>query len=142
MVLDTEKRKHQRQDVLLPLRVAQGDRTGKVLYEGVTINVGAGGVYFRTYGWRDLVVGTRVSVVIDVPPEMYQLLLFGGMAGYGQVVRIEESGKFARLSPDRDEGRPTERGVALRFESKLKYEVDMGMPVSEPKPDNRPDARM
>ena len=127
MVSEIEKRRHQRQEVLLPLRVANGDLTGKVLYEGVTINVGAGGVYFRTYRWRDFQAGSPVEVVIDVPAEMNGLLGFGGMMGRGVVVRVEESGRFARLSADRKDDRPSERGVALRFESKLTFEAGLDL---------------
>jgi hypothetical protein len=126
MVFDTEKRKHQRQHVLLPLRVADGELTGKVLYEGVTLNVAPGGVYFRTYGWRDLKVGSPVVVSIDVPPEMFQVLPSGGMTGRGTVIRVEKSGQFARLAPEGDEDRPTERGVALRFDGKLAFESGAG----------------
>jgi hypothetical protein len=127
MVFDTEKRRHPRQEVLLPLRVANGDHTGKVLYEGVTINVASGGVYFRTYGWKDFTLGGSVQVVIDVPAEMDGLLPFGGMTGQGSVVRVEEGGPFARLNRDTDEDHPRERGVALRFDSKLRYQPDAGM---------------
>lgn len=130
MVFDKEKRRHQRQDVLLPLRVANGKLTGKILYEGITINVGAGGVYFRTYGWREFEKGTPVDVVIDVPPEMFQLLPFGGMTGRGTVVRVEETGRFARLSSNSGEDRPSERGVALQFDSKLRFDASLSMPMS------------
>lgn len=139
MVFETEKRRHLRQEVLLPLRVANGDLTGRVLYEGVTINVAAGGVYFRTYGWRDFEVGAQVEVVIDVPAEMDGLLPFGGMKGRGAVVRVEESGRFARLSRDRQDDRPSERGVALKFDSKLRFESDLGIPLPKPdRPGERP----
>ena len=127
-----EKRRHQRQGVLLPLRVSKSENTGNVLYEGVTINVGAGGVYFRTYGWREFEVGTTVHVVIDVPPEMNQLLSFGGMTGRGTVVRVEDSRRFAQLRTNRDDDRPCERGVALKFASQLKFEPHVGMPVIKP----------
>ena len=134
MVFDVEKRRHLRQEVLLPLRVAHGGLTGKVLYEGVTINVAAGGVYFRTYGWRDFEVGGRVEVVIDVPTEMIGLLPFGGMTGRGTVIRVEESSGFSRLSRDGADCRPSERGVALRFDSKLRFEADLGMMLPRPVP--------
>jgi hypothetical protein len=132
MVSENEKRRHLRQDVLLPLRVANGDLTGNVLYEGVTLNVGAGGVYFRTYGWRDFKIGSRVEVVIDVPPEMNGLLPFGGMTGTGTVLRVERSGRFASLAPDTEEDRPCERGVALEFDSKLRFETGINLGVRRP----------
>lgn len=129
MVFESEKRRHQRQRVLLPLRVVNGDLTGKVLYEGVTINVAAGGVYFRTYGWRDFGVGAPVEVIIDVPAEMSGILPFGGMTGRGTVVRVEECGRFSRLSREHEDDRPSERGVAVRFDSKLRFESGIGMGV-------------
>ena len=132
MVSETEKRRHQRQEVLLPLRVENGDLTGKVLYEGVTINVSAGGVYFRTWGWRNFEVGSRVEVVIDVPAEMNALLPFGGMTGRGMVVRVEESGRLARLNREGEDDRPSERGVALQFDSKLRFEAGLGLAARRP----------
>lgn len=129
MVFESEMRRHQRQGVLLPLRVVNGDLTGKVLYEGVTINVAAGGVYFRTYGWRDFAVGAQVEIIINVPAEMNGLLPFGGMTGQGTVVRVEDSGRYSKLSRENEGYRPSERGVAVRFDSKLRFESDIGMGV-------------
>ena len=130
--MENEKRKHQRQQVLLPLRVTAADATGNLLYQGITINVGSGGVYFRTYAWRSLCAGMPVDVVISVPPDMLQELPFGGMTGRASIVRVEESGRFARLGGAESVERPTERGVALRFESKLRFEPDVRMPFETP----------
>ena len=113
------------------MRVVNGDLTGKVLYEGVTINVAAGGVYFRTYGWRDFAVGGQVEVIIDVPAEMSGLLPFGGMTGQGSVIRVEDCGRYSRLSRENEDYRPSERGVAVRFDSKLRFETDIGMGMSK-----------
>ena len=127
---ERERRKHQRQEVLLPLRVTSADATGGLLYQGITINVGAGGVYFRTYAWRGLREGMPVNVLISVPPEMTELLPFGGMTGQGTVVRVEESGRYARLANTDSRDRPTERGVALQFLSRLKFEADWRSPIT------------
>ena len=120
-----ERRRHQRQDVLLPLRVTDKDATGKLIHQGHTINVGAGGVYFRTLGERPFRVGERVHVIIDVPPEMFQLLPFGGMTGSGEVVRVEIA---SPSKGDYADGRPTECGVALRMISRLRFDPDLHLP--------------
>ena len=76
---------------MLPLRVMEKEPTGRLVFQGDTVNVGAGGVYFRTLNWHDLRVGMPVHVTIDIPPEMFQLLPFGGLRGYGEILRIESA---------------------------------------------------
>jgi hypothetical protein len=123
-----ERRKHQRQDVLLPLRVTEGGVTGKLLYQGNTVNVSAGGVYFKTLNWQELRVGTRVHVVIDVPPELFRRLPFGGMTGTAEVVRVERGSR----SPDSLNGDgaslPGQGGVAIRMTSRLRFDPELHLP--------------
>jgi hypothetical protein len=98
------------------------DATGKLIYQGHTVNVGAGGVYFRTLAERRFHVGERVHVLIDVPPEMFQLLPFGGMTGAGEVVRVEEE-------HDARDDDAAGRGVALKMTSRLRFDPDLHLPM-------------
>ncbi|HUW57863.1 MAG TPA: PilZ domain-containing protein [Planctomycetota bacterium] len=122
-----ERRKHQRQTVLLPLRVTEEEAGGKLLFQGNTVTVGAGGVYFRTLNWQDLPVGMPVHVTIDIPPEMFQLLPFGGLRGVGKVIRVERP-----TAPDggagSDETSSEHGGVAVRMMSRLRFDPDLHLP--------------
>ena len=106
---------------MLPLRVMENEPTGRLVFQGDTVNVGAGGVYFKTLNWHELRVGMPVHVTIDIPPEMFQLLPFGGLRGTGEIVRIEPP---VRTSPTE---RAT-RGVAVRMTSRLCFDPDLHLP--------------
>ena len=125
-----DRRRYQRQQVLLPLRVTEKEPTGRILFQGDTVNVGAGGVYFRTLNWHEMQVGMPVHVIIDIPPEMFQLLPFGGLRGFGEIVRIErplaEDGKG---KPDGRAHHPC--GVALRMTTRLRFDPDLHLPRFE-----------
>ena len=126
-----EKRRYQRQKVLLPLRLTEQDPKGRVLYQGNTTNVGAGGVYFQTLNWQDLKVGTSVHVVIDVPPEMFQLLPFGGMRGSGEVIRMDPVESLAAEKPDQAKPSARPRGIAVRMTSRLRFDPELHLPRFE-----------
>ena len=132
MEIGNERRKYQRQQVALPLRVAEEDTPGKTLYQGSTVNVGAGGVYFRTPNWQDLRPGMAVHVTIDVPPDMFQLLPFGGLRGSGKVIRIEDM----PAKEDRTDGgvSAAPRGVAIRMTSRLRFDSELHLPNFESRP--------
>ncbi len=116
-----EKRRFPRQYVMLPLRVMDKEPTGRLLFQGDTVNVGAGGVYFQTLNWHELRVGMPVHIIIDIPPEMFQLLPFGGLRGTGEILRIEPA---ARASSSQRET----RGVAIRMTTRLKFDPDLHLP--------------
>ena len=122
-----ERRRHQRQQVLLPLRVTEEEAGGKLLFQGNTVNVGAGGVYFNTLNWQDLRVGMPVHVTIDVPPEMFQLLPFGGLRGAGKVIRIDPQAE-SNGEPTTDEPSPEHCGIAVRMMSRLRFDPDLHLP--------------
>jgi len=127
-----ERRRHQRQEVLLPLRVTEKDATGKLLFQGNTVNVGAGGVYFRTLNSQDLHPGMPVHVIIDISPETFQLLPFGGLRGSGKVLRIESpTQKPARRIKDGD-AQEVPCGVAVRMTTRLKFDPELHLPRFEP----------
>lgn len=112
---------------MLPLRVMEKEPTGRLVFQGDTVNVGAGGVYFRTLNWHELQVGMPVHVTIDIPPEMFQLLPFGGLRGFGEIVRIEgPAGAEAVGTPVPLERHP--RGVAVRMTSRLKFDPELHLP--------------
>ncbi len=116
---------------MLPLRVMDGEPTGRLVFQGDTVNVGAGGVYFKTLNWHELRVGMPVHVTIDIPPEMFQLLPFGGFRGSGEIVRIEPP---IRTTP----AERATRGVAVRMTSRLKFDSDLHLPRFDS--GNRPSA--
>jgi len=106
-----EKRRGERRSVLLPMRVTRGAET---LFEGATVDVSIGGVYFRMLCGETLSVGTRVRVEMSVPAE-----LSGGALGYhttksATVVRVEDETLARRLGCH-----PRDCGVALAFEPEV-----------------------
>jgi hypothetical protein len=127
-----DRRRFSRQYVMLPLRVMEKEPTGRLLFQGDTVNVGAGGLYFKTLNWQDLQVGAPVHVVIDIPPEMFQLLPFGGLRGSGEILRIEGP------TPLSASGRPT-CGVAVRMTTRLKFDPELHLPQFDaPAPHSAP----
>lgn len=117
-----ENRRHQRQDLPLPLRLTAGDAEGRLLFKGETCNIGAGGLHFRTPNWGDFQVGTSVYVVIDMPSDMFHLLPFGGMRASGEVVRIEASRDVPVGAT------PRMKGVAVKLTSRLCFDPELNLP--------------
>ena len=106
-----EKRRRERRTVLLPMRVTMDDRT---LFEGATLDVSTGGLYFRMPSGEKLSVGTRLWVEMSVPAE-----LSGSPLGYhtmrqARVVRIDSATLARRVGCH-----PRECGVALAFEPEV-----------------------
>ena len=130
MIPAKERRRHQRQEVLLPLRVTEEDAKGRLLFQGSTVNVGAGGVYFRTLNWQEVQLGMPVHVVIDISPETFQLLPFGGLRGIGKVIRIDVPTAKEASDPLTD---PVEHaGVAVHMITRLKFDPELHLPRFEP----------
>ena len=129
-----DRRRFLRQYVMMPLRVMEKEPTGRLLFQGDTINVGAGGVYFRTLNWHELKVGQPVHIVIDIPPELFQLLPFGGLRGSGEILRIEPPAPHPA-----SDGRVSS-GVAVRMTTRLKFDPDLHLPRFDApfKPASRP----
>ena len=106
-----EKRRRERRDVLLPMRVTMDHRT---LFEGATLDVSTGGVYFRMPSGEKLAVGTRLWVEMSVPAE-----LSGGPLGHhtmrrARVVRIDSATLARQVGCH-----PRECGVAVAFEPRV-----------------------
>jgi hypothetical protein len=107
-----EKRSRNRRSILLPMRVSREDRT---LFEGATLDVSGGGVYFRMPHGEGLSVGTRLRVEMNVPAE-----LAGGTLGYhtmraATVVRVESETLARKVGC-----RPRDCGVALAFDPEIR----------------------
>jgi hypothetical protein len=125
-----ERRKHLRQSIMLPLRVTEKEPTGRLLFEGGTVNVGAGGVYFRTAKQQGIRIGTPVHIVIDIPPEMFQFLPFGGLRGSGEIVRIDQPG----VGESSDDSTSEAFGVAVHMTSRLHFDSEARISKYEPPP--------
>lgn len=116
---------------MLPLRVTDKDAAGDLVYQGNTVNVGAGGMYFRTLNWQDVRLGMHVHVIMDIPPEMFQLLPFGGLRGFGEVIRMDVSPGTARGKSAQGGGTPMDCGIAVRMTSRLRFDPDLHLPRFE-----------
>jgi len=117
---------------MLPLRVTEKDATGRLLFQGNTVNVGAGGVYFRTLNPQDLAPGMPVHVIIDISPETFQLLPFGGLRGAGTVLRVETPPRRKRKRTNGGDAAVSESaGVAVRMTTQLKFDPDLHLPRFE-----------
>jgi hypothetical protein len=77
-------------------------------------------------------VGMPVHIVIDISPETFQLLPFGGLRGMGKIVRIEkpEGGR-------KPNGGEHDAGVAVSMTSRLRFDPELHLPRFEAE-DERP----
>ena len=96
----SEKRRHKRLGEKYSLSCRKVGSTGNISYDGQTMNVSTGGLYFETK--TDIFEqGNLLKVELSIPPTP-GLLEFGGkIAGFARVLRT-----------DSDSGR---HGVALQF---------------------------
>jgi len=115
----------------MPLRVTYEDPAGRLLYEGNTLNVGAGGVYFRTVNWQDIRLGMAVHVTIDIPPGLLQLLPFGGLRGFGKVIRVDRPTSVSVAGLADGASSPLSHGVAIRMTSRLQFDPELHLPRFE-----------
>ena len=95
-----EKRRHKRLGVSYNLSCRKVGSTGNITYDGHTVNVSTGGLYFETA--RDTFEqGELLKVELSIPPTS-GLLEFGGkIAGFAKVLRTDSAcGRY---------------GVALQF---------------------------
>lgn len=120
-----EKRGWDRRSALLPMRVSVA---GRAVFEGATLDVSAGGVYFRMPGGSDAIgtVGSRVWVEVSVPAE-----LTGGPFGYrasrgATVVRVENDSLASQVGC-----RPKSCGVALALDAEA-VPMESGVRVTRP----------
>ncbi|MHC4204348.1 MAG: PilZ domain-containing protein [Planctomycetota bacterium] len=96
----SEKRRHKRLGANYNLSCRKVGSTGNISYDGRTLNVSTGGLYFETEA--DIFEqGNLLKVELSIPPTS-GLLEFGGkIAGFAKVLRTDSaSGRY---------------GVALQF---------------------------
>ena len=106
-----EKRGWDRRSALLPMRVSV---EGRAVFEGATLDVSTGGIYFRMPGGPEAIgtVGSRVWVEMSVPAEMTGSP-FGFRASRGAtVVRVENDTLAQQVGR-----RPKDCGVALALDA-------------------------
>jgi len=96
----SDKRRHRRLGAQYNISCRKVGSTGHILYNGYTINVSPGGLYFETVTGI-FEQGNLLKVELSIPPTS-GLLEFGGkIAGFAKVLRTDSaSGRY---------------GVALQF---------------------------
>jgi c-di-GMP-binding flagellar brake protein YcgR len=101
----TERRKHDRLLLSLPMQIQWVNDEGRIFNESSkSVNISLGGVYFKSR--EKLPIGKDAMVTFDLP--FYSISNLGVLKTRGEVVRIEET--------KTDEG-----GIALKFLEELKF---------------------
>jgi len=108
MMEQTEKRRHRRLGAHYNISCRKVGSAENKAYNGVTVNVSPGGIYFETTS-DTFEQGNLLKVELSIPPTS-GLLEFGGkIAGFAKVLRTDSAaGKF---------------GVALQFCRTPKLEI-------------------
>lgn len=110
-----EKRKHRRVSAQYNISCREVGSTVSKCYDGCTMNVSPGGLYFETSA-ETFERGSLLKVELAIPPTS-GLLEFGGkIAGFAKVLRTANIGSEARST----DLAPESRGVALQFCRPLK----------------------
>lgn len=111
MTKKQEKRRFKRSPLLLTIEL-KGDIAGqkKTIELGLTRNISAGGAYLSSANWNSLEVGSTVDLTLSVPCRIQNVLHFIKLEGKAVVIRKDEL-------PEKP---PSRRGVALKFDEKLK----------------------
>ncbi len=118
----TERRTNPRLRIHYPVETTIRGEVEGGSTRALTSDLGARGLYFRTFSWEGLRVGQRVSIRVTVPHS----LLDGArevrldMRTEGTVLRIERVRGRAALNED---GVPLV-GVALEFDRPLEFRCD------------------
>lgn len=114
--MDTERRKHRRLPIQLPLICKDPLNPDQIVVRSKTLNVSTGGLYFETLA-DAIRPGQSFEIELTIPPGDGHFPYQGRVTAVGQVVRIDD------LPATRDgEGltRTPRRGVAARFNDNLK----------------------
>ena len=90
----SEKRRHRRLGANYNISCRKVGSTDNKAYDGITINVSPGGLYFKT-ATDTFELGSLLKVELSIPPTS-GLLEFGGkIAGFAKVLRTDStSGQF------------------------------------------------
>ncbi|MEA3328642.1 MAG: PilZ domain-containing protein [Candidatus Omnitrophota bacterium] len=109
MDFDSEKRKHKRVDLSIPVEIKSITEDFPRLFEGaVTDNLSQGGLYLRVPEKYVVEPGENVFVHISLPREKAKAPLFSRLVGKARVLRRE---KLTKQDPDC----PSCLGLALEF---------------------------
>jgi hypothetical protein len=118
----TERRANPRLRIHYPVETTIHDEVEAGATRALTSDLGARGLYFRTFSWDGLRVGQRVAIRVTVPHSLQdgarEVRLH--MRTKGTVLRIERVRGRAALNED---GIPLV-GVALEFERPLEFRCD------------------
>jgi len=106
----SEKRRHRRLGAQYNISCRKVGSTANISYDGHTINVSPGGLYFET-ATGTFEQGSLLKVELSIPPTS-GLLEFGGkVAGFARVLRTESICD----SPTGTDSSSLAHGVALQF---------------------------
>jgi hypothetical protein len=114
----SDKRKYKRLTIKLDLSYRKVDSTAKKSYDGCTVNVSPGGLYFETAA-DVFKLGSLLKVELSIPPKSGLLEFGGSISGLGKVLRantISGSRTHTELPSVRS-------GVALEFCQPLKLSM-------------------
>ena len=106
-----EKRRVDRRNMLLPLRVT---RDGETLFEGATMDVSDGGIYFRMPGGEMLLPGSRLHVEMSIPTHLSSGRFGIHLSRSATVVRVEN-----RTLAHRVGCHPKSCGIALALDPEV-----------------------
>ena len=101
--MHTEKRRHRRLDISLPVAFATVDQGAPTSGSTTTLNVSTGGVYFGTRQ-PGLAPGRRLNVELSIPPGQGHFPYEGRISSEAEVVRVDPL-----------EGNTGQWGVAAQF---------------------------
>ena len=86
----SEKRRHKRLEARYNISCRKVRSTANILYDGHTVNVSTGGLYFETAA-DTFEQGNLLKVELSIPPTS-GLLEFGGkIAGFARVLRTDSA---------------------------------------------------
>ena len=104
----------------LSVAFSPAGREGQVAGSGLTENVSAGGLYFRTRDWRLLAKGETVALTVSGLSQYDHGPLFRRLKGQATVLRLDAAEPLS--------GQRAEPGVAVSFSEPLHIEV--GVPYA------------
>ncbi len=88
VALETERRKHRRLDITLPVVFKPADEEGTSSESTSTINISTGGVFFGT-DRGGIEPGRLLELELTIPPGQGHFPYEGRIRGKGVVVRVE-----------------------------------------------------
>lgn len=112
MAEHVERRRHRRLSLRFPLFLSGEGPSGQFVEHTTTENVSGGGLFFLTSAWKQMPVGTRLHVYIEVPSHS---------ALFAHHTRLKSVGRVVRTTDGNGDGLAVSRGVAVQFENELRF---------------------